>query len=309
MMFSGLRSKLNKRWFNWQARGIYQTAPVSGDPASPLVVLSQLHHPDVTMYLVAVKSFCRFVRPGRFVIVDDGLTADDRALLQRHFSPLSFVSSRAVSSEDCPKGGCWERLLTISDLNASHYVIQLDADTITVRRPDEVIECIQSGVSFTLGTPGGRRIVPTAETSRIAAGWTGQHVQVVAEQAAHRLPPELGGSYVHGCAGFAGFRPGSIDRRRVEQMSAAFSALVTPQKWREWGSEQVTSNFLVANTAGAVVLSPDTYPFWQPGVDAGSARLVHFFGPHRFSGGMYVRCAREVARTIALAADSTSPTA
>jgi hypothetical protein len=112
------------------------------------------------------------------------------------------------------------------------------------------------------------------------------------------MPPTLGELYVHGCAGFAGFHPGSIDRHRVEQVSSAFSALVTPQKWREWGSEQVTSNFLVANSPGAVVLAPESYPFWQRGVKTDTARLMHFFGTHRFSGGMYVRCARNVSRVM-----------
>lgn len=291
-MFYRLRTKLNKKWFDHRARGIFNTAPVTCAPDSPVVVLSQLHHPDLAMYMVAAKSFCRYVQPGRFVIVDDGLTSEDRAMLCHHFENLSFVSAREVSSVSCPQGGCWERLLSIADLNAAHYVVQLDADTVTVNRPNEVIDCIKSNRSFTLGTPGGERIVSTHEASRIASGWLGNHIQVVSEQALTRLPAELGTQYVHGCAGFAGFHAGSIDRARVEAVSAHLAKEVGPKKWRDWGSEQVTSNFIVANTAGAVILPPATYPFWKNDVDVASARLIHFFGTHRFEGGQYIRMAK-----------------
>ena len=295
-MINRLRTKLNKRWFDWQARAIYDTPPIRCAAGSRLVVLTQLHHPDLTMYMVAAKSFARWVKPGRFVIVDDGLTDADRTMLQRHFESVSFIRSRDASSPNCPRGACWERLLSIADLNADEYVVQLDADTITLNRPDAVLDCLHRGVSFTLGTAGGDRIVSTQETSRIAAPWQGSHVQVVAEQRIAQLPPDIGTHYVHGCAGFAGFQPGAIDRVRVEQVSQAFESLVGSSKWAEWGSEQVTSNFLIANTPGAVILPPTAYPFWQPGIDIQAARLVHFFGTHRFEGGAYIQSARATCR-------------
>lgn len=64
---------------------------------------------------------------------------------------------------------------------------------------------------------------------------------------------------------------------------------VGKQKWHEWGSEQVASNFMVANTDNAIVLPVDRYPFWQPCLDINRAVLIHFFGTFRFIGGMYVR--------------------
>jgi len=294
-MFYRWRTTLNKRWFDWRARGIYDTPPVRCAPGSTLRVLTQLHHPDVTMFMVAAKSFSRFVQPGGFVIVDDGLTEDDRKTLARHFENLRYVPSAAARSTVCPRGGCWERLLSIADLNAGHYVVQLDADTVTVQRPDEVVDCISAGVSFTLGTDGGQRVIGTNEASRIAADWKGGHVQVLAEQALERLPSTLGTRYVHGCAGFAGFAAGSLDRQRVETVSAAFAKEVGGAKWAEWGSEQVASNFIVANCPDAVILPPSRYPFWRRGVDLGGTRLIHFFGSHRFEGGQYSALAAALA--------------
>lgn len=297
-MFYSLRTKLNKQWFNLRARSILDTPAVQRDPNSPVVVLTMLHHPDVTMYMVAAKSFCRFLRPGRFVVADDGLLESDRALLRTHFEGIEFIPTSQTRSTRTPKGGCWERLLSIAGLTDQHYVIQLDADTVTVHRPDEVLACVAQNRSFTLGTEGGSAIVSCAEASRIASGWQGDHVQVVAEQALIKLPPALGTRYVHGCAGFAGFRPGSISRAKVEAVSEAFAGCMPPAKWAEWGSEQVTSNFLVANTPDAVVLPPGTYPFWAPGVRTDTARLIHFFGTHRFQGGQYMTSAAQVAREI-----------
>jgi hypothetical protein len=297
-MLYNLRTKLNKRWFDYRARGIFNTPRVTCTAASNVIVLSQLHHPDLTMYMVAAKSFCRFIRPARFVIVDDGLTDDDRQTLLSHFENMTFVPSSEVSSTDCPKGGCWERLLSIAALNSDHYVIQLDADTITLNRPDAVIASVLSNTSFTLGTEGGHEVITTAEASRIAADWEGDHVQVVAEQALYRLPASLGTQYVHGCAGFAGFHAGCIDRARVETVSRALAKEVKTAKWQQWGSEQVASNFLVSNSSNPTVLNPETYPFWRPGLDVRDVKLVHFFGTHRFEGGRYVELATSVVRAL-----------
>ena len=297
MLFK-VRSKLQKKWFDLQANAILQTPVVHSDPDSQLVILSQLYHPDLTMYLVAVKSLCRYLRPQRLVIVDDGLTAQDKQTLHAHLESLSFVPSAQVLSGKCPKGGTWERLLTIADLNGDAYVIQLDADTITVQRPDEVLACVASNASFALGTPGGRQVSSLLATSQIAATWEGSHVQTLAEQAMHRLPSDMGNRYVHGCSGFAGFKTGSITRSAIERFSNIMAEMLGTQKWQEWGSEQVTSNYMVANCPGAVILPPETYPFWKTGVSVAEARFFHFFGTHRFEGGMYARTAQSVVADL-----------
>lgn len=304
-MFTSLRIRLPKKWFDLNARPILHTAPIKCDGGRNLVFLSQLHHPDVLMYLVAAKSFARFIQPREFVIVDDGLLARDRDLLQRHFERIRFLSSRSVDAGVCPRGGCWERLLSISDINGSDYVVQLDADTVTLNEPTEVIEHIDAGRSFTLGTPGGESIVSTEETSRIASTWTSSHVQVLSERAMVDLPRHLGDRYVHGCAGFTGFRPGSLPRIKIDEFSGEMSKLLGTAKWSEWGSEQVTSNFLVANDPGAAVLPIDRYPFWKAGKDISSAALVHFFGTHRFEEGRYIKSAKQVIDALN---DGLSPT-
>jgi hypothetical protein len=293
-MFHAYKKAARKKWFDIRARGIRNTPQVACDPNSRLIVLTQLHHPDVTMYLVAAKSFARYITPQKFFIVDDGLTAEDQALLRAHFAQIEFISTRQINTGPCPRGGTWERILSIAALNASHYVVQLDADTITISNPKDVIDCINNNVCFAMGTPGGENIVSLEEIHEQTNHWTQDHIQVLAEKNMHKLPPGFARRYVHGCSGFAGFALESISINQIHDYSKAMETILGKEKWSEWGSEQVTSNYLVANQPGAYILPIKTYPFWQKGKDINDARLIHFFGTHRFEAGQYIESATEI---------------
>lgn len=296
------RMKIKKLIFNFRCRHVAKTPPVRCSPHSKVVILSQLYHPDVTMFLLAAKSFARFVPPSHFVIVDDGLTEADRALLSEHLSEVRYVTSAELRSRaySVPSGGAWERLMAITELNDSQYVIQVDADTLTIRRPDEVIDAVEQGHSFTLGTPTGRAIAPVAQISQAASGSQSKHVQTLAEAVIDKTSIFPDARYVRGCAGFAGFRPGTLTAGAVQSFSDQMRALLGDAKWREWGSEQVTSNFFVANSPGAVVLPVDMYPFWSPERSTGDEqlKLIHFFGTFRFHGGAYTRLGRQVIQEL-----------
>lgn len=296
------RMKLAKRVFNFQCRGVFRTPPVQCVDSSPVVILSQLYHPDVTMFMLAAKSFARFVPPSRFVIVDDGLTESDRATLSQHLGNVSYMSTAQLRTRGyaVPAGGTWERLMGIAEINASNYVIQLDADTLTIRRPTEVIDAVQQGHSFALGTPSGTAISSTAEVSEKAASFKSQHVQARAEAVMDQTTVVKDPHYVRGCSGFAGFAPGALAPSAIEAFSKQMASLLGESKWSEWGSEQVTSNFFVANTPDAQVLPVDTYPFWSPDRSAENEqlKLIHFFGTFRFHGGAYARLGKQVIREL-----------
>lgn len=288
-VLNGLRRRYFRREFDLFCRRVLQTAPVQLGPASGPVVLSQSYHADLYMYLVAVKSFARFVRPAFFVIVDDGLDATDRALIQHHLQQVEFVDRPSVKSAECPVGGCWERLLTISDYNSDHYVIQLDSDTVTLSDPVDVRRHIQNHASFTLPTRLGRDFVSVADASRAVSDSTSTHVQVLAEKAFASIPDLQGDSYIRGCAGFAGFAKGSVRRETVERFSGLMRRALGDELWRRWGSEQVSSNYMVANSPSKGVLPFDAYPYLGPDVDLSRASLVHFIGEYRFSSAAYRR--------------------
>jgi hypothetical protein len=288
-VFDRMRRKFDAQWFRLRCDGIRSTPPIACSASSDVVVVSQLHHPDVTMYLLAAKSLARFLVPRGFRIVDDGLTADDRSLMALHLGQVEFIRRMDVEVGPLPRGGTWERLVMLSQSSEDAYAIQLDADLLTLRAPTEAMRAATAGLTFTLGTATGQRFLSVEEASAFASTRHSTHVQNVAEQALCRLSGHESLRYVRGCSGFTGFAPGQLKLATIFEFSAQMEAAIGRKKWSEWGSEQVTSNFMAANSPGAIVLPVDRYPFWAPDVDIEAAALVHFFGTFRYSQGVYLR--------------------
>src|SRR5262245_46250257 len=116
-MFYQLKDRIRRARFAAECNGVLRSPPLVLDAASDLVVLSQVQHKDVLMYLLAVKSFGRHVRPRAVYVLDDGtLSADDRALLEEHIPSLNLLALPEFQSGSCPRGGTWERLKAISVL-------------------------------------------------------------------------------------------------------------------------------------------------------------------------------------------------
>lgn len=289
-----IQSKLKKTFFNFAARGIFDTKPVDCDPTSDLIILSQTYHPDLTMYLVATKSFARFVKPKSFVVIDDGLTEQDREIVRRHLGSVQFIRRQNVPLGGSPQGGTWERLISAVNFSANNFVIQIDSDTVTVTEPNEVLDCIRNNRSFTLSTYQGRQVVSVQEASIFARGVDGTHVQILAERTLDSLPNADSRRYVRGCSGFAGFARNQIKIQDLQAFSTFMANTLSMNTWSGWGSEQVTSNYLISNTPNPLMLPIENYPYWSPGADLKEAKLIHFIGDHRFKNFEYVRRAREV---------------
>ncbi len=260
-------------------------------------------HGEVLMYLLAAKSFCRQLgRNPHVVILDDGsLTKSDYATIHAHISDAKIVHISEVAPANTPKGSCWERLLLISDLVKDTFVVQLDSDTLTVNSIPEVKECIDANRSFTLM---GDRSFPEIEsmTSACQRSKNNMHpmVQAVCERSFDQLPESESLQYVRGNAGFNGFARGSINREKIEWFSELMRRLAKEQ-WNEWGSEQLTSNLLIANSDGASPLQfPKYLSYWaHPEVPYEDASFIHFIGPFRFSNGLYLKKAKTVIAALA----------
>src|SRR5690348_10229871 len=104
-----------------------------------VMLFSMLRHSDVLMYLVAIKSVYSRLGPSLVTVLDDGsLTEMDRELLQAHLSGIRFLNINTVDTESFPKGGTWERLLSVINLTNDHYVIQVDADIVALGQLEDV---------------------------------------------------------------------------------------------------------------------------------------------------------------------------
>lgn len=281
--------------FERVARGILQTAPIV--PRDDGVILFSMMGTRVLLpYLVAIKSVHAALGTGRVVILDDGtLTSADRKILAHHCGEPEIRSIASVDTGPCPRGGTWERLLTILDLRREHYVIQVDSDIVARGPMPEVAQAIAQGRSFTLRGEAESERMDAAGIARQQAVYETTHVQGLIEQAMDRV--EIAGfdpvHYVRGCSGFAGFAPSGSGRSLAEAFSAEADRLLGRAKWSEWGSEQVTSNFVIANEPDPLLLPYDRYMnFWDEGVPE-DARIVHFIGTYRFDRGFYRRAAGE----------------
>jgi hypothetical protein len=292
-MFYRLRRQLARSRFERQCQAVRDSAPIK-QVAAPVSILSMVSHADVIMYLIAIKSLYGRLGRGEIVIIDDGSqTPEDHDLLAAHLGNPTIVPLSTLETGSCPKGGTWERLLLILDLSADHYVIQLDSDTLAKGLLDEVASCVADNRAFTLGTRMGRVFQTLNDASRRIAGMRGDHVQMVAERTFAQLDIAHSDRYVRGSSGFAGFARGGFDRARLEAFSSRMTELIG-SKWTEWGSEQVASNFVVANSNSAAVLPYPKYACFDLDMDPDESAFLHFIGTNRFDGGVYAALANQV---------------
>lgn len=287
-----IAAHLNWRWKQARhtrlARAVLATPPLV--PRDDGVVLFSMIGTRVLLpYLVAVKSLHRHLGRGRVVVMDDGtLTDADRAQLHRHCGQPQILRLDKVDTGPAPRGGTWERLLAILDARAHDYIVQLDSDTVTCGPVPEVAAAIDAGRSFSLrGEAGAELMDAAAFVASLAPLDPPLHIQTAAERRLDRLAmPGL--RYFRGCSGFAGFAPSDAGRTLADAFSRSMEAQLGAARWREWGTEQVTSNVIVANAPDPLLLPYDRYlNFWDEGVPA-DAGLVHFLGTCRFNGSAYL---------------------
>lgn len=289
-MKTRIRKALQYWWFDRACRAIDQTAPIAADD-SELVVLSMLNTNHVTMYLVAAKTLHRQLGRGRFLVVDDGtLTDAQRARIRHHLPLVDIVPIASIDRAGLPKGGTWERLALIAELTEHSYVVQMDADTLALRDIHEVARQIANNASFTINGDPDSAIEPVAISSARMKDDPSTHVQTLAERALTQIGLAADARYVRGCSGFAGFARGSDVGPRIRDFSSRMET-VLGRKWTEWGSEQVGSNFLVANAPGAIVLSAPRYLNYPGGEVPRDTSFLHFIGPFRFADGTYRKAA------------------
>ena len=275
------------------ARAVLDTPPIRGTDDG-LVLFSMMGTKVLLPYLVAVKSLWNQLRRGRVVILDDGtLTLDDKAVLAYHCGNPEIIPIATVDTAEFPQGGTWERFLTILDRRQDEYWIQLDSDTVTIGPVPEVAAAIEANRSFAFlgGTDAeiGALALGEIATLLYPDGPEGGHVQARFESRLGQVDAGGGWRYVRGCSGFAGFAAGGEGRARARQFLDILTDLVGPDDVSIWGTEQIASNFHLANEPEAVLLPSARYiNYWGEDWAADTA-FVHFVGPFRHAGDAYAR--------------------
>lgn len=291
-------SALARRAGSWTheraAQGILDSAPITGIDDG-VILFSMIGTAVLLPYLVAVKSLHFHLRRGRVMLLNDGtLTPYDRAVLARHCNNPVILEKSDIATPPCPRDNCWERLLAIIDRRKHAYIIQLDSDTVTTGPVPEIAEAIDANRSFTLAGGVEEARVGFRSAAEIASifhpdGPASDHVQAQAEAAMASMSDAR---YIRGCAGFAGFARSNTGRAPVERFSQDMDARLGGT-WQKWGSEQVASNFVIANDPDPLQLPYDRYVnHWAEPLPQDPA-FVHFIGTYRFQQGNYSRATRE----------------
>ncbi len=297
-MFYNLRNKINYFRFNRAAKAILQTPSVTYESGSPVVCVSQVCHRDILMYLVAIKSFVRFVIPRKVYVLDDtSLKEEDKKIIREQIGNVEIIPITHIGNKKCPIGGCWERLLFISDCAKDSYIIQLDSDTLTAKDVTEVAESVRDNRSFTLATWVGQQIEPMKEACQNVKSSKSSHVQIVSEKNFDRIPGYERLKYIRGCAAFAGFAKGSFSREEVEEFSLMMNKIIGTV-WPNWGSEQLTSNYIVANCPSAMALPYPKYAGFNPERSYKESSFLHFMGTYRFKNSVYMEMAKDAIRGL-----------
>ena len=268
-------------------------------------LLSMVQSSDVISYLLAVKSFARFANPRKIVIVaDPSLRNPDIDMLRRHLPHVVIHPADQFSHPAVPHGGTWERLLAISEYVKSSYVVQLDADTLALAPLKEVWQAITEKRGFVLGEASEQKVLTFSEIAHWAVndnyeGPIHAHVQAVAEVTL----PEIGlGNdllYVRGCSGFTGFPANPDFHRRLTDFSSRMGKTIGA-RWSEWGSEQVASNYMVANANKSMVLPFPKYG--TPDHAESKSAFLHFIGYLRYRDRRYESTAAEVLGQLTIKA-------
>lgn len=292
---------LKERWRKWrfqQALSCIRNTPPIKLGNQPFTLLSMVHHRDVGAYLLAVKSFVRYLQPHKIVVVmDPSLTDSDKRFLESHVYGIQLVSAEMYRHVNIPRGGCWERLSAIACAVTNDYVVQLDADTVTLSYPAEVADAIRNASSFVLATEDGQGFVSCQEIATWARGRlsSGDHIQVLAESKLDCLDNHSECRYTRGCAGFSGFAKNSFSFDRLTEFSKQMQELIG-DRWAEWGTEQFASNFMVANSPSAIVLPHPKY--CHPLRERSGTVFLHFAGYVRFKTGRYAEVTRQVCNSF-----------
>lgn len=290
------RRTVAQRVHNVLCAGILSTPPLEVLP-SAVSICSMVSSRDFYMYLVAIKSFYAQLGQASVYAINDGsLTGDQKRLLREQVRGITLLHINDAPRKKVPKGGCWERLLYMIELSQSAYVIQLDSDTLTRRPLAEIIDAIFAQTSFILaGDRDGAKIITRDEASQQAL-MLGRHVQSAMEQKLAAIPG-LKPNYVRGCAGFFGVPRGAMSFEEVESFSDCMDQ-VLGTRWNEWGTEQATVNYLVANLAGAAVLQPPKYSHRWKTPPGNETAFIHFIGTHRFEKHFYAQQSRKVIKAL-----------
>lgn len=295
-----LISELGRLHFDLSTRSIRATPPLEKRPGKVKFV-SLVCHKDLNRYLIAIKSVYSMIGEGEIVVLDDGtLTQSDIEILNHHLCSPDYYHAEDIDVGPCPSYICWKRIMLILELCQDNYVIQVDSDIVAGNSLDEVTNAVAADEAFILVNRKNPGVVKLRDMAAWVneAGWQHKTVQVETEKCLG-LHPEAGSKqYIRGSAAFVGWPKGCSNKAELEQFSTFVEANIGPL-WRQWGSEQTSTNFLMGNVPKLRLLEYPRYVNNAPSLSVDQAALVHYYGTFRYREGRYRSAARKAISVLA----------
>jgi hypothetical protein len=164
---------------------------------------------------------------------------------------------------------------------------------------EEVLRCVDENRAFTLSE--GLPIEPLPNWVEKGVARKSDHIVNAFELRAREFPDADKWLYVRGSSGFAGFAKGGVTFDLLETFHDG-GLKVHGARWKEWGTEQIASNFTVANSPNSIPLPYPKYATFEPeyatfqknGITPDMS-LLHFIGAFRFDLGVFPELAnREI---------------
>jgi len=147
-------SIIKKRSF----KKILHTPSFDSNPSASVEIHSLISHNDISMYLLAIKSFLRFYSDVSLVVHDDGtLTKKDINLLQEHLKNVRVINKESadikIKSFLKDKTNCMNfRQSYINSMQVFDYylfsnknkIISFDSDILFLKEPKDIIDWIKN---------------------------------------------------------------------------------------------------------------------------------------------------------------------
>ncbi len=307
-MFYQLRKRVNIIRFRRYAQGIYETPPTPCEPQARCTLHTMLGQADLLMYLVAIKSFLRFKPRVRVTVHSDGsLSAVDASTLRAHIPGIRVVSAQEADdrakeslgpflAEWRARDASWRRVLDTELWCETPRRMIMDADILTLHRPEQVLDWIQDEAVTRPLLFGATDAVPAGPIPPR----TGQrHIQTIFREQLAELALQSGRApefYQGGTSGYYGCGR-ELSLAEIERLIRAGLAAGVPMA--EWGGEQCLVVY-VLSTSNPIRLDRDKYFNFAPeNLDRiKDAAVVHFYGTFRYYRGHYRRLAAQVIREL-----------
>lgn len=293
-----LKEKLFKVLLKSNLKRVRKTQPIHCCPTSDVAVVTQVYHDALDMTLVALKSFIIEFGDVDLHVVDDGsLTEADKHEINKHLPNCRIIGFEEIDLCRCPQGGTWERLVYILNICVDKYVIQVDTDTVTTGSLSHVKSLVEQNKAFTIGSPSFPDPLTLEEIFNVASSKTNQHIQLISEALLRDISSIELKSYLRGCSAFTGFPKGCNLLNSLNNFSEEMESKVGTEAWREWGTEQFSSNVMISMCKDSSILPWPEYqnfgfPFKRDPIFGAS--VIHFIGSNRYHDTTYSKAANSV---------------